>query len=156
MQHRKYLTHALNLASEHAVKGDNGPFGAVIVKNDQVIAEGWNQVVEHNDPTAHAEIVAIRNACKQLGTFKLEDCVLYASCEPCPMCLSAIYWARLDAVYYAAKRDVAAAAGFDDEKFYNEICSEVEDRTIKCEHLPLPEAETPFLKWRSNPNKIDY
>lgn len=156
MSHEQFLQRALRLAADHSANGNNGPFGAVIVKDDQIISTGWNQVVEKHDPTAHAEIMAIRQACEKLETFNLQGCALYASCEPCPMCLSAIYWARLDIIYYAATRHDAASAGFDDEYFYQQVCAAPQNRDIKCVHLPLSEARNIFDVWQSNPQKKEY
>ena len=119
--HSYYLEKALILAEKGMLKGDGGPFGAVIVKDEQIVGSGWNRVLKTNDPTAHAEIVAIRDACSRLNTYWLDDCRIYASCEPCPMCLAAIYWARLSSLYYGATRKDAAAIGFNDDLIYNEI-----------------------------------
>lgn len=128
----------------------------MVARGGEVIAEGVNLVTASNDPTAHAEVVAIREACRRLGSHQLSGCSIYASCEPCPMCLAAIYWSRADAVYFAATRDDAAAAGFDDSFIYAEIPLPPERRTIRCLNLPLPEAATPFLHWAEAEAKRPY
>jgi len=150
-----FLTQALRLASESARSG-GGPFGAVIVRGGEVIATGSNQVTSTNDPTAHAEVVAIRAACQRLGNFRLDDCVLYASCEPCPMCLAAIYWARIPRVVFAATRADAAQAGFDDEAIYAELAKPLAERTVRMEHASPPDAGGPFQLWRANTQRVDY
>jgi len=151
-----FMRHAVRLSAERMRKGEGGPFGAVIVKDGKVIAEGWNKVTSSNDPTAHAEVVAIRDACEALKSFSLEGCEIYASCEPCPMCLAAIYWARIDRIYFANTRQEAAAIGFDDEFLYNEIPKAIADRSISTTHLPLPEAEAVFAEWQAKPDKVEY
>lgn len=128
-------------------QGDGGPFAALVAKEQQVIAVAWNEVLKLNDPTAHAEVQAIRQACQKLGTFQLTDCVLYSSCEPCPMCLGAIYWARPAAVYYAATRDDAKAGGFDDALIYEQIACPPDQRTIPFRHHPIARAARPFEVW---------
>ncbi len=153
---RRHLLRAVALAREHMEAGEGGPFGAVIVRHGQVLAEGWNQVTSSNDPTAHAEVVAIRRACRAVDTFALEGAVLYASCEPCPMCLAAAYWARLSRVVYASTRDEAAAAGFDDAFIYDEMPKDPTDRAIRMEHLPTPEASAAFAAWLIKTDKITY
>jgi guanine deaminase len=153
---REFMRHAVRLSAERMREGAGGPFGAVIVKDGKVMAEGWNKVTSSNDPTAHAEVVAIRIACEKLGTFSLEGCDIYASCEPCPMCLAAIYWARVDNIFFANTRQEAAAIGFDDEFLYNEISKAIADRSVPTTHLPLPEAEAVFAEWRAKPDKIEY
>ena len=137
-------------------EGAGGPFGAVIVKDGKVIAEGWNRVTSTNDPTAHAEVTAIRDACKALGTFSLAGCEIFTSCEPCPMCLSAIYWARLDRIYFANSRQDAAAIGFDDDFLYHEVAKPVEVRSIPTIKLELPEAAAVFAEWQAKPDKVRY
>jgi tRNA(Arg) A34 adenosine deaminase TadA len=154
--HREFLRHAVRLSAERMRQGAGGPFGAVIVKDDLVIAEGWNRVTSANDPTAHAEVTAIRAACEALGTFSLRGCDIYASCEPCPMCLAAIYWARLDRVFFANSREDAAAIGFDDSLIYGEISKPIENRLIPTVQLPLPEAAAVFAEWREKPDKVSY
>ncbi len=150
-----FLSEALRLASNSARNG-GGPFGAVLVRGSEVIATGSNQVTSANDPTAHAEVVAIRAACQQVGTFRLDDCVLYASCEPCPMCLAAIYWARIPRVVFAATRADAARAGFDDEAIYAELAKPLAERTVCMEHAASLEATAPFRIWQANPQRTDY
>ena len=127
---RRYLERAIELAGEGMIKGLGGPFGAVVVKGNQIVAEGQNQVTSAFDPTAHAEVVAIRRACQALGGFSLAGCQIYSSCEPCPMCLAAIYWARLDRLYFAASRNDAAAIGFDDEFLYLELGKNAAERKL--------------------------
>jgi tRNA(Arg) A34 adenosine deaminase TadA len=154
--HEKFLRRAVRLSAERMREGAGGPFGAVIVKDGEVISEGWNGVTSENDPTAHAEVAAIRNACAALGTFSLKGCDIYASCEPCPMCLAAIYWARLDRVFFANTRADAAAIGFDDDLIYREIGKPVEDRVIPTLHIPMSEAAAVFAEWREKPDKLEY
>lgn len=136
--------------------GAGGPFGALVVMGDTVIGRGTNLVTTVNDPTAHAEINAIRRACALLGSFRLDGCVLYASCEPCPMCLGAVYWARIERVVYAATRDDAARAGFDDEFFYRELSAAPDERSIPMLRHDLESALRPFEEWLSRPDRIDY
>ena len=133
-----------------------GPFGAVVVRNGKIIGRGWNQVTSANDPTAHAEMLAIRAACRRLKTFRLDDCELYTSCEPCPMCLSAIYWARLKKIYYANTRHDAARIAFDDDLIYREVSRPVSRRKIPMKQLLRPEALEVFSEWKSKPDKIRY
>ena len=154
--HRAFMRHAVRLSAERMREGAGGPFGAIIVKDRKVIAEGWNRVTSTNDPTAHAEVSAIRDACKALGTFSLKGCDIYTSCEPCPMCLAAIYWARLDRIYFANSREDAAAIGFDDALIYGEVSKPIESRIIPTIKLALPEAEAVFAEWRAKPDKIPY
>ena len=145
------------IALSHAmVKAGGGPFGAVIVKDGAILAEGANRVTSANDPTAHAEIVAIREACAKLGRFSLAGCEIYTSCEPCPMCLAAIYWARLDRVYYANGRSDAAAIGFDDERLYREIPLPIDARSLPMTRLLADEARTAFDAWTRHPDKLRY
>ena len=150
------MRHAVRLSAERMREGAGGPFGAVIVRDGKVVAEGWNRVTSTNDPTAHAEVTAIRNACQALGTFSLQGCDLYTSCEPCPMCLSAIYWARLDRVYFANTRADAARIGFDDELIYAEVSKPLADRAIPTIQLVLPEAEAVFAEWQASPDRTRY
>ena len=133
-----------------------GPFGAIVVKNGEIIADGWNTVTSDNDPTAHAEVNAIRNACKKLKTFDLSGCELYASCEPCPMCLSAIYWARLDKVYYANTKEDARGINFDDDFIYQELKLPKEERSLKIEQLGREDAIKIFKKWAEKNDKTAY
>jgi guanine deaminase len=154
--HEPFLRRAVELATNNVRLGRGGPFGAVIVRDGAIVAEGVNTVTPSNDPTAHAEVNAIRIACQTLGRFDLRGCVLYASCEPCPMCLGAIYWARLDALYYAATREDAAAAGFDDSLLYEEIPKLDEARRLMTRRLALAEALLPFEAWTRSGSKIPY
>ena len=154
--HAQHMRRAVSLSAEKMRAGMGGPFGAVIVRNGEVIAEGFNQVTSSNDPTAHAEVVAIRRACEKLGTFSLEGCEIYSSCEPCPMCLAAIYWARIDAIYFANTRADAALIGFDDDHLYREIPKPINERDIPTRHLALDEARAVFEEWRIMPDKVMY
>ncbi len=142
-----FLLRAVELSRQGMESMQGGPFGCVIVKNNEIVGEGCNQVTTLNDPTAHAEIVAIRNACNKLKTFQLTDCDIYTSCEPCPMCLGAIYWARPHRVIYANTKQQAAAINFDDEYIYNEIEKTPQMRKISFIHMPNPEAERVFEAW---------
>ncbi|HNQ20485.1 MAG: Guanine deaminase [Bacteroidetes bacterium ADurb.Bin035] len=150
-----FLKLAIELAKEN-VKNGGGPFGAVIVKDGQIIAKGTNRVTSHNDPTAHAEIVAIRQACEKLNDFQLTDCIIYSSCEPCPMCLGAIYWARPKKLVFAADKFDAANAGFDDSMIYDEIQLPYSDRHLETINLRIDESLQPFELWMSENNKITY
>lgn len=151
-----FMRRAVALSGERMRANLGGPFGAVIVKDGEIIAEGWNRVTSDNDPTAHAEISAIREACAVLGTFSLAGCEIYTSCEPCPMCLAAIYWARLDRIYFANSREDAAAIGFDDAFLYEEVAKPIEGRAIPAIKLTVPEAETVFAEWQAKPDKLRY
>lgn len=151
-----HMRRAISLAEDNASSGNGGPFGAVIVKDGKVVAEGSNTVTVDNDPTAHAEVNAIRRACAVLGTFDLSGCELYTSCEPCPMCLAACYWAHISRVYYAAGRDDAAAAGFDDDMIYVEVAKPLDERKLPFIQLLPEEGLRPFLLWGSNPDKVRY
>ena len=153
---RRMLLEAVALAQRQVVNGLGGPFGAVVVMEGRVIAEGANEVTTTNDPTAHAEVVAIRRACGHLGTFSLKGATLYSSCEPCPMCLAAIYWARVDRLVFANTRAQAAAIGFDDALIYDEIPKAVHTRVLPTLHLPLPEGEAAFAAWAANVDKVAY
>ena len=150
------MQRAGELALRKMRESGGGPFGAVIVRDGAVIAEGWNQVTPTNDPTAHAEIVAIRNACASLKSFSLEGCELYTSCEPCPMCLGAIYWARLERLYYANSRQDAARIGFDDDFIYREIALPLDGRTIPAVHVACDSAKLAFREWAASPDKTGY
>lgn len=150
------MARAIELAQSGMESNDGGPFGAVVVKDGKIIAEGRNRVTSTNDPTAHAEVVAIREACKALGTFQLEGCSIYTSCEPCPMCLGAIYWARPDNVFFACTREDAAAAGFDDEMIYVELGKPNEHRRRPMTNLLRDEAIVVFRKWIEKPDKVEY
>ena len=151
----KFMLKAIEL-SIHSAKTKGGPFGCVIVKDNQIIAEGNNQVTASNDPTAHAEIVAIRNACKKLGDFFLNGCDLYTSCEPCPMCLSAIYWSHVDNIFYANTRMDAADIDFDDSLIYSEISKGIDKRKIKMKQMNRDEALEAFKIWANKEDKIKY
>lgn len=150
-----FLQRAIEVAVEN-VKIGGGPYGAVIVKDGILISSSGNRVTEDLDPTAHAEIMAIRQACRKLNDFQLKGCVLYTSCEPCPMCLGAIYWARLDKVYFACDRNDAAAADFDDSFIYDEISISPLDRKIAMVQLSLPDATLPFQIWAEKSDKVLY
>ena len=150
-----FMLRAIELSIDSA-NGAGGPFGCVIVKNDKIIGEGSNKVTFSNDPTAHAEIVAIRAACKKINTFILSGCDLYASCEPCPMCLSAIYWARVDNIYYANTRNDAKKINFDDSLIYSEISKKNEDRKIPIKQMLRDEALKAFEIWDKKTDKIEY
>ncbi len=150
------MRRAIALSREMMEKGTGGPFGAVIVKDGRIIAEGYNQVTSNNDPTAHAEIVAIRAACAALGSFSLRGSEIYSSCEPCPMCLAAIYWARIDRIYYGNDRQAAARIGFDDEFLYREIALPLEARSLEIQQLLGDEAREAFDAWERKPDKISY
>ena len=154
--HEFFLQQTIDLAKINAQSGDGGPFAAIICQNKQIISACTNTVTVSNDPTAHAEIMAIRTACAQLNTFQLNDCVLYSSCEPCPMCLGAIYWARLKQVFFACNRYDAAQAGFDDSFIYDEISVAPEKRKITMQQLTLKEQLSPFIAWQEQDNKIPY
>ena len=151
-----HMRRAISLAEDNASSGNGGPFGAVIVKDGKVVAEGSNTVTVDNDPTAHAEVNAIRRACAVLGTFDLSGCELYTSCEPCPMCLAACYWAHVSKVFYAAGREDAADAGFDDEMIYVEVAKQLNERKLPFVQLLPEEGLRPFMLWKSNPDKIRY
>lgn len=150
------MARAIQLAVENVRSNQGGPFGTVIVRNGAIIAEGVNQVTSSNDPTAHAEVVAIRQACNKLGSFELKDCELYTSCEPCPMCLGAIYWARLGRVFFAALAMDAAEAGFDDSFIYREIAELHPKRAIPMVQIMRDEALAAFHVWRQSSNRTPY
>jgi len=154
--HKFFLQQAIDLALENASSGQGGPYGALIVKDNKLIASSGNMVTSTLDPTAHAEVMAIRQACKKQNDFQLHDCILYTSCEPCPMCLGAIYWARLKKVYFACSRHDAAAAKFDDSFIYDEISVLPSERTIPMLHLNLPNALQPFNVWTEMTDKVTY
>ncbi len=153
---REFMQRAIQLSEEGMDNNAGGPFGAVIVRNGEIVAEGYNHVTSTKDPTAHGEIVAIRRACENLNTFQLDDCVIYTSSEPCPMCLGAIYWARLQAVYYANTKEDAAAIGFDDHFIYDEIDTKIENRKIKFINLEREDANKIFKKWEIKEGRVDY
>jgi guanine deaminase len=151
-----FMELAIDLAMKNVETGAGGPFGAVVVKDGQVIATGANSVTATNDPTAHAEVMAIRNACRVLGTFQLDGCEIYTSCEPCPMCLGAMYWARPVAVYYANTRAHAAGAGFDDAFIYDEVAFEPERRSLKMVRMEHANAPDHFHRWVAVESRVKY
>jgi tRNA(Arg) A34 adenosine deaminase TadA len=151
-----FMEKAIALATENVTSGRGGPFGAVIVRDGEIVATGANCVTATNDPTAHGEIVAIRNACLKLKTFQLTGCDIYTSCEPCPMCLAAIYWARFDAIYYGSSAADAAAAGFDDAFLYEELKLPINQRKIPTISLLREKAVSSFDAWRAHAGRIDY
>ncbi len=156
MDHEAFMRRAIELSKEKMQGGAGGPFGAVIVKDGEIISEGWNQVTSTNDPTAHAEIVAVRNACKKLNNFELHGCTVYTSCEPCPMCLSAIFWSRCANIFYANTRDDAAAIQFDDQKLYRELTLPFHRRKIPMTQISREEALVAFKMWQEKDDKIRY
>jgi guanine deaminase len=151
-----FMARAIQLSLENVRSGRGGPFGAVVVRNGAIIGEGTNQVTSTNDPTAHAEMLAIREACKTLGAFTLESCEIYTSCEPCPMCLGAIYWAHLTRIYFANAAEDASKIGFDDSLIYREIAQPQSQRKIPMTQLMRDEALAAFREWTTKPNKIAY
>lgn len=152
----KYMEQAIELARHGILTGKGGPFGCVIVKGEEIVGKGCNQVISTIDPTAHAEIVAIRDACRNLANFQLDDCEVYTSCEPCPMCLGALYWARVKKVIYANTRYDAAAIEFDDDFIYQEINTSFIQRQIPFIHMPHPAAIAVFEEWQKMENKLKY
>ena len=150
-----FMQKAIELSIKN-IHNNGGPFGCVIVKNNKIISEGVNGVTQNNDPTAHAEIVAIRNACKKLNTFDLSGCELYTSCEPCPMCLSAMYWSHIDIVYYGNSRENAAEIDFDDKFIYDEIKKDIDERKIPLKQILKDEAIKAFNLWAQTENKTKY
>ncbi len=150
-----FMKRAIELSSNN-IKTGGGPFGAVIVKNGKIIGEGWNKVTSANDPTAHAEVEAIREACKNLKTYDLSGAEIYTSCEPCPMCLSAIYWARLSKIFFANSKKDAAAIAFDDAFIYTEICKPLAERKISMVQMMQPEAAEVFKSWKISDKKVPY
>ncbi|MBQ8364515.1 MAG: nucleoside deaminase [Bacteroidaceae bacterium] len=155
MSNEELMRRAIELAVEN-VKSGGGPFGAVIARDGHIISTGVNRVTANNDPTAHAEVSAIRAACTKLGTFNLEGCVIYTSCEPCPMCLGAIYWAHIDKIYYGANQHDAAAINFDDSFIYRELELPMNKRRKPVENLLHNEALAPFNLWREKEDKVEY
>lgn len=151
-----FITQAIDLAQENSRSGENGPFGALVVKDGKVIGRGGNRVVASCDPSAHAEIVAIREAGRALGSHDLTGCTIYSSCEPCPMCLSAILWARIDRVVYACNRHDAAEAGFDDAVFYQEVARDWQQRSIRSEQIGQEQGKQVFDHWRQLVTKMKY
>ncbi len=153
---KEFMRKAIALSIDNVKQNKGGPFGAVVVKDGKIIATGANCVTADNDPTAHAEVTAIRNACKALGTFQLDDCEIYTSCEPCPMCLGAIYWARPKAVYYGNTKADAAKINFDDQFIYDELDLPLEKRNLKIRQLLRDEAWVAFQLWQKNTKKTTY
>ncbi len=152
----QYLRRAIQLATENVLKGAGGPFGALVARDGRIVGEGANTVTVTHDPTAHAEVNAIRAAAKALGSFTLSGCELYTSCEPCPMCLAAAYWARIGAIYYGASAADAARAGFDDAFFYSELRKSSGQRTLPATQLLGDEAWASFAAWIASPGKVEY
>lgn len=155
-ENEQFMRRAVDLAIAGVRSGDGGPFGCVIVKDGKIVGEGNNRVTSTNDPTAHAEVVAIRDACKNLGTFQLDGCEIYTSCEPCPMCLGAIMWARPSAVYFAGTREDAAAAGFDDAEFYAEFDRPLDQKKLPLKNFLRDAAAEAFAAWTNNVDRVNY
>lgn len=153
---KHFLKIAANLAIQNVKENKGGPFGAIVVKNGKIISSGCNYVSSSNDPTAHAEIMAIRNACEKLDTFQLSDCTIYSTCEPCPMCLGAIYWARPQRLVFASTKKDAAEIGFDDDFIYQEINLPFENRKISTSQIDIPEAQDLFRLWENKGDKVEY
>jgi guanine deaminase len=153
---RDFMREAIRLSYQMMRRGEGGPFGAIVVQGRRIVGRGWNQVTSTNDPTAHAEMVAIRQACRRLKTFRLDRCDLYASCEPCPMCLSAIYWARIGHVYYGNTRQDAARIEFDDDFIYRQVALPPGRRALNMKQVLHEEALGAFREWEANPDKIQY
>lgn len=153
---QKFLREAIRLSIENVESGRGGPFGAVVVYQGEIIGRGSNLVTATNDPTAHAEVVAIRNACQHRSNFVLDNCEIYTSCEPCPLCLAAIYWSRIAKIYFAATCDDAAAAGFDDRVFYEELAKPLSARQIPATHALRDEAVLAFATWGQSNQRIEY
>lgn len=156
MSRPAFMREAIRLALRAAQSGKGGPFGAVVVRRGKIVGRGWNEVTSANDPTAHAEIMALRAACRRLRTFHLEDCDLYANCEPCPMCLSALYWARIGRVFYAGTRKDAARIGFDDDFLYGQIALPRPRRRLPMRQLLRTEAQAAFSAWEKKADKVPY
>ncbi|HJW09136.1 MAG TPA: nucleoside deaminase [Holophagaceae bacterium] len=152
----RFMGRAIALSKAHMEAGDGGPFGAVIVKDGVIVGEGWNRVTSSHDPTAHAEVVAIRAACQRLATFELRGCEIFTSCEPCPMCLAAVYWARLDRIWYANDRADAAAIQFDDAWLYREVALPLGVRSLPATQLMREEALAVFRAWEQKADKVPY
>ncbi len=154
--HNPFMARAIQLSLQNVTSGRGGPFGAVVVKDGAIVGEGANQVTASNDTTAHAEMLAIRSACQKLASFELAGCEIYSSCEPCPMCLGAIYWARLDRIYFANAGADASDAGFDDSLIYSELARPMGQRKIPMAQMMREEALAAFRVWENSPSKIDY
>ncbi len=155
-EHKEFMRAAIQLSKQGMENNEGGPFGCVIVKDGKIVGQGNNRVTSTNDPTAHAEVVAIRAACKNLNDFQLTGCIVYTSCEPCPMCLGAIYWARPEKIFFACSREDAAAIDFDDDFLYKEIPLPIEDRQIETSQLLRDEAQVVFDKWGAKDDKVEY
>lgn len=153
---KEFMQLAMDIAIDNIKENNGGPFGAVIVKDGKIIAKACNSVTKTNDTTAHAEVNAIRKACQELNTFDLSGCEIYSSCEPCPMCLSAIYWSKIEKIYYSADRFDAANIGFNDSFIYNELSLPIKERTIPIENIMKQEGQEPFELWQKSENKVDY
>lgn len=151
-----FMKKAIEEALNNVLTNHGGPFGAVVVKDGKIIGVGRNEVTSSNDPTAHAEVQAIRDACRYLNTFQLTDCEIYTSCEPCPMCIGAIYWARPKAVYFGCTKQDAAKIGFDDQFIYEQLALPMEHRKIPMKQISPDEADLPFRTWKGSNNKVDY
>jgi guanine deaminase len=152
----RLMQESIELAIRNVLTGEGGPFGAIVVKDGQIIGRGSNNVTLHNDPTAHAEVQAIREACKHINDFQLTGCEIYTSCEPCPMCIGAIYWARPDAVYYACTKEEAAAIGFDDQFIYEQLALPMEERSIVMKQIKPEQYKKPFEQWAASDKKKEY
>ncbi len=151
-----FMQRAIDLSIENVQKSNGGPFGAVVVKDNRILAEGTNSVVKRSDPTAHAEIVAVREACRKLNSFQLTGCEIYSSCEPCPMCLAALYWARPAKIFYAGTRNDAAEIGFDDTYIYAQLMLSVERRAIPMKQLMRDQAQEAYRRWKAKPDRKQY
>jgi len=156
MEHNHWMEQAVDIAVSNVHSRRGGPFGAIVVKDGKIVGVGRNEVTSLNDPTAHAEVQAIRDACRNLGSYQLTDCVIYTSCEPCPMCIGAIYWARPSAVYFAATKHDAARAGFDDHFIYEQIALPMEQRSIEMKRIVTGNENAPFEAWKRTDDKIEY
>lgn len=156
MKHEEWMHEAVALSIKGVVSGEGGPFGAIVVKDGQIVGRGNNKVTTTNDPTAHAEVVAIRDACQNLGTFQLTGCIVYTSCEPCPMCLGAIYWARPDKVFFGCDKVDAAESGFDDQFIYDELEVQIHQRKIPFEQIGREGAKEAFRLWDAKDDRVDY
>ena len=154
--HEEYLQIAIEEGKLGMNNNDGGPFGAIIIQNGEIIGRGHNRVTSTSDPTAHAEICAIRDACKRVNDFHIKEAIIYTSCEPCPMCLSAIYWANIKEIYYSSTRYDAADIGFDDDFIYKELDKNIEDRDIKINKIKLDTADELFTNWKNKIDKINY
>jgi len=155
-EHAEFMRRVVELSREKMRQGEGGPFAAIVVLDGVIVGEGWNRVTSTNDPTAHAEVTAIREAAARLGTFALDGAVIYTSCEPCPMCLAAIYWARISKVYFANTTADAATIGFDDQFLFDELALPAEKRSLACERVPSDEALDVFAEWERMPDKLTY